>query len=177
MYTYIRWPGDRYGCSVWGMCSRELTLPPSLCLSVSLSLSLSHTHTPVFTINFPCTRQKKGVVNFTLNFEFNSAAVDGLDALQGRGFNLTGANYCNCSILQCNQQSTPGPEGESLLGNQIFYIVMGSVVLIIIVIVVGLIVIVVMFCYYQSSRARVLSANTEYLHTDSELLNKDIHPI
>ena len=122
-------------------------------------------------------------MNFTLNFKFTSAAVEGLEALQGMDFNMTGAKYCNCSVPQCNQhQSTPSPEPEgedespSPSGNQIFYIILGSVVLIIIVITVGMVVIVVTFCYYQYSQARdrVLSAN---MHTDSDLPSKDIHPV
>ena len=114
----------------------------SLSFTLSHIHSLSLSHPTAFTINFPCTRQKEGYVNFTLNFEFNSAAVDGLDALQGRGFSINGSIFCNCSVLQCNQQPTPGPEGESLFGNQIFYIVVGSVVGIIVL------VIVVTFCYH-----------------------------
>ena len=113
-------------------------------------------------------------MNFTLTFQFTSVAVEGLEALEGMGFNMTGAKYCKCSVPQCNQQSTPEPEGEgeSLLGNQIFYIVLGSVVLIIIVITVGMVVIVVTFCYYRYSQARdrILSANN--IHTDLDLSSK-----
>ena len=116
----------------------------SLSLSLSLSLplplpSLSHT---AFTITFPCTARKEGGVNFTVNFQFTTAAVDGLGHLQNQGFNLTGSTYCNCSILRCNEQPSPGGESDSLFGNQIFYIVVGSVVGIIVL------VIVVTFCYH-----------------------------
>ena len=108
----------------------------------SLSLSISLSYPTDFTINFPCTTRKEGAAIFTLNFNFTSAAVGGLEALQGMQFNVTGTIFCNCSVLQCNQQPTPGPEGESLFGNQIFYIVVGSVVGIIVL------VIVVTFCYH-----------------------------
>jgi hypothetical protein len=108
----------------------------------TLSLSLSYTPPTAFTINFPCTKQKEGHVNFTLNFQFTSIAVDGLEHLLNRGLNVTGSKFCNCSELQCNQESTPGSEGDSLFGNQIFFIVVGSVVGIIVL------VIVVTFCYH-----------------------------
>lgn len=102
----------------------------------------ARTRAAAFTINFPCTARKEGAVNFTLNFEFTTAAVDGLSHLQDRGFNVTGSKYCNCSVLQCNEQSTPGSEGDSFIGNQIFYIIVGSVVGVIVL------VIVVTFCYH-----------------------------
>ena len=141
----------------------------------SFSLSISLSYPTDFTINFPCTKRKEGTANFTLNFKFTSAAVEGLEALQGMQFNVTGTIFCNCSVLQCNQQSTPGPEGELLSGNQIFYIVVGSVVLIIIVITIGMVVIVVTFCYYQYSQARdrILSANN--MHTDLDSPSKDMY--
>ena len=85
---------------------------------------------------------KEGAVNFTLNFRFTSVAVNGLDHLENSGFNVTGSKYCNCSVLQCDQLSSPGPGGDSFVENQIFYIVVGSVVGVIVL------VIVVTFCYH-----------------------------
>ena len=102
----------------------------------------THTHTTAFKITFPCTRMKEGAVNFTLNFRFTSVAIDSLEYLRDRGFNVTGSKYCNCSVLQCDQPSSPGSGGDSFVGNQIFYIVVGSVVGVIVL------VIVVTLCYH-----------------------------
>ena len=68
--------------------------------------------------------------------------MTGLEDLGGKGFNVTGSKYCNCSVLQCNQPTDPGSGGESIVGNQVFYIIVGSVVGVIVL------VIVVTFCYH-----------------------------
>ena len=96
-----------------------------------------------FTINFPCTVQKEGLANFTLNFKFISVGVeDGLGDLLSRSLNVTGQIFCNCSVLQCNQETNPGSGGGSFVENQVFYIIVGSVVGVIVL------VIVVTFCYH-----------------------------
>ena len=78
-------------------------------------------------------------MNFTLNFNIT---IDQTSRdLVGRNINATGTKFCNCTELQCTLPPGSGG-GGSFVQNQIFYIVIGSIVGVIVL------VIVVTFCYH-----------------------------